>query len=452
MISRMFTAAIVALTCAALILCGCNKTSTGTVPNVFSYAITGPGAGVFASDTAWIILSSPDGTVPIAARRLVGHGRVGFGDIGSDHGTVTVLWRYSWGGFDGMTYRNAPLGAWAEYVPEHSGTNDSLGIVDLTLDVPPSQTGFGRLTLSMPYVALDEFSIPPEVSTIHVHGRVFTVPGSGKLSAFCGIGNGGFDTYYGWVFNQRFISGVLNRYEMRVNHPVLVKTVTATKPLTFFDLRVSSDSLSTSTRVFRLDTLNGTTFDVHYPALPASRYELYLERRFPPEYYAFDLSSREIPDVINVPEGAVDAAYNGDSKIFGNVVVTGDASFVEALWTFGGPLLPDNYWQVMVEPGEQSIGLPVIPDSILAAARVDLSTIAGYSIGMVRHNARNYDENIRSEYMPSSTTNTGIWDSYYDYSRHLQPDTLAPRPVQHPGIRRSLASRLSAPMQRGLSR
>ena len=372
---------ITALIAAVLLLSfiGCKKSSS-TSPTVESHDLTIVLRNYFPPDTTgwgariWLVVASADGTTPIAARQITHNGNVEFGDVGSDHVSLSVVTDYGGGSHNVTTYLHAPAGTWL-FTNDFEGT-DTLGHADITTTFPSGQnrildlswTGGGYATtladtatsyrMTVPVMSLEDISLTIMASLYTIQGGV-RVP----LRA-------------GWLVAQPFVRLQTNPYQVALNNLPSGRTVTASRPLSYL---VANASRSGQRDQYydlwaQMQGTDSMTFTVAYPDLPASFYFLYGGYNNGESGYNVAYSLTSLPSSMNIAEGSVTATADLMTKRFTNITTTGSGDVLTAIWEN-----PTDSWTV-VSPLASEIGIPTVPDSILQALNFFGATLAPSSL------------------------------------------------------------------------
>jgi hypothetical protein len=360
------TALLIAITLALVV--GCRPETKVIDPVAHRLTVTLERFGFEGGLKHWVIVGSPDGRTPWAVRSVpANHVTIDFGDPAWSTITLTVVEGLDSGVCTLQSFVGAPSGDW---VITGNLPPDYIGSASLLINYPTDQ--YSEFHVSFPARAEDCQSGYVYESHATVEQGILALE-SGALSCLARI-HGTHGDLAGWLLNQPFRLHETNNYEMTLDQPVPIRTLTASRSMEFIDLNALRGQPEVS---YLLDSgmPNATSAALKVPAFPANGYRISCRG----DRWEYSVRVDSVPSSLTIPPGTVVANYDAIHMSWINIRFPGLPDVLWAEW-YASDSHP-YYWDVWREPNGAPFSLPVIPDSILHALSMNRNNFQPALIG-----------------------------------------------------------------------
>jgi hypothetical protein len=349
-----------------VLLAGCEgDDGGGEVTRSFSVKFVN---NYFRDGRGWVVVHTAGGDSSLSAMRAAGDGVVDLTTSGSRATFTVVRSSRPRSEFDDThievtTYAGIPLGTFLARGP---GMEQPLGWAAITISYP-----FGRYTDRLVSMANGVTVSPPIAadSILRTVMPIYQTEPDGTISIYATVQDS-VSGYCGWLLDQTFLPGDTESYLFRLEQPVRHRTVTSSQPLGFWGLEGYRGSMRAPYEVSTGGDAAGlTNFDVFYGMLPVTRWNLWgIGALTGIDWHSAQRISFSVPSSLTMPEMTVTSNYDLQGRRFTSVAVSGTADILMCAWYgFAHGLTGEIsiYWEVWTSPSSHTVGLPVLPDSVL---------------------------------------------------------------------------------------
>jgi len=407
---------VLAVTFIVLLFIGCKKTVTDTpTHDLVLHLEEGYNRG-----QSWVIIHSLDGKKAIRCFPLTNKTEIRIRNFPTNTVTFSLITTGLNSEFSGIqSFYQAPTGTW-----KFVSSKDVHATMTLDLNLTFPENGESRLEVFTNFSRSSTHYIHTGDTTFHYSDYISQLSPDTTLSIFCYLFNSETNTgYYGWLLNQKIISGEQKDFSINLGIPFEKKSISIHKEFytevlwieLLADLGISRGELSL-TSSFSNEGYN--RYDIYFAqSFPADNYIIrtYIPSS-PDDYYTSYRVFREvIPDEISIPSGSFAVLYG--AQTFRNIQIEGDADAISAIWSVSGSAYYD--WKVVVPPTTEMFSYPVLPDSIDEFVFGSNARDPGIQ-AITMHSYRNingYRDYCQKTFMSGKPLRTFI-DDQYDISRY----------------------------------
>jgi len=358
------------LVIAILLFVGCSEDQTNVntpEPEPEEYSLSVFLDGPTDDILSWAILHSNDGQQILDSRSLQGEGTFDFGLVDSSTVTVSIIERQT----DEepvryfiSTFWNAPAGNWTI---RRFYSSDTLGTAHVFTYLPRgnyTEAFSGGLGSS---VVVSDY----ESGSYDNVNHLFTVRYLDSLNKMSVYGAGYNEAtgvgYYGLKKGLDFTIGTTNGYSVTADIPLASKPMMTSRPVEAISIRfsergsVGSWSLRSS---FKEVEGGKSDYLVFYPdSLDVESFFFVTSVRDTESRSNYFIATEEVPDMLNVPGGAVSAQVNSSNSSIESIIYTGEADMLNGTWS-GSNNTSTLFWRVYASGNNNVLERPLIPDSV----------------------------------------------------------------------------------------